>query len=77
MQEGEKAKGKQQTMLDGIVEKWVPQEFTHNGILHPISQFVVCGDQVTLNDLSMDIINTIIRHLQSWTILCSGTVLLQ
>jgi hypothetical protein len=64
MQEGEKAKEKQQTMLDGIVEKWVPQEFTCDRILHPISQLVVCGNQVTLNDLSMDIINTIIRHLQ-------------
>jgi hypothetical protein len=77
MQEGEKAKGKQQTTLDGIVEKRAPQEFTRDGILHAISQFVACGDQVTLNDLSMDIINTIIRHLQSRTILCSGTVLLR
>jgi hypothetical protein len=36
MQE-KKAKGKQQMMLDGVLEKRAPQEFSHDGILHAIS----------------------------------------
>jgi hypothetical protein len=41
-QEGEKAERKQQTTLDGVLKKWVSQEFSREGILHAISQFVAC-----------------------------------
>jgi hypothetical protein len=47
-QEGEKAEGKQQMTLDRVLKKWVPQEFSCEGILHAISQFIAYGDQITL-----------------------------
>jgi hypothetical protein len=49
MQE-EKAKGKKQTTLDGLLKN-VPKEFTRDGILRAVSQFIACGDQVRLSKL--------------------------
>ena len=40
-------KGKKQEKLDEMLEKEKrPQEFTHKGILHAVSQLVACNDQV-------------------------------
>lgn len=44
----ENAKGKKQTTLDGVLEKQnIPKEFTRDGILRAVSQFIACGDQVS------------------------------
>jgi hypothetical protein len=47
-------------MLDVALEKQnVPQEFTRDGILHAVSQFIACGDQVTLSKFSVLILLTL------------------
>ena len=45
--EEEKLKGKKQTKIDNMLEKSrAPHEFTHEGVLHAVAQFVACDDQV-------------------------------
>lgn len=42
-----KMKGKKQVRIDSILEKYtVQQEFTCEGVLCAVAQFVVCDDQV-------------------------------
>jgi hypothetical protein len=42
-----KSKGKPQATLDHVFEKMTgPREFTRDGILHTVAQFVACDDQV-------------------------------
>lgn len=42
-----KSKGKQQVKIDKILDKaTVPREFTREGVLHAVAQFVACDDQV-------------------------------
>jgi hypothetical protein len=46
-----KEKGKQ-GKLEGTFERITgPREFTRDGALHPVSQFVACDDQVRIHDL--------------------------
>lgn len=59
MQE-EKAKGKKQTTLDGLLKN-VPKEFSRDGILQTVSQFIACGDQVMLSKLLTLILLTLQR----------------
>lgn len=41
-------KGKIQTKLDGVVENVKgPREFTREGVLHAVTQFITCDDQVS------------------------------
>lgn len=50
--EEEKSTGKKQGKIDNIFDKsTAPQEFTREGVLHAVAQFVVCDDQVLLNRL--------------------------
>jgi hypothetical protein len=54
--EAEKNKkvAKPQLKLDGKFEKLrSPREFTCDGILHAVAQYVVCNDQVHFRDLSI------------------------
>ena len=45
--EEEKSKGKKQTKIDNILDKsTAPREFTREGVLHAVAQFVACDDQV-------------------------------
>ena len=45
--EEEKLKGKKQTKIDNMLEKSrAPHEFTREGVLHAVAQFVACDDQV-------------------------------
>ena len=45
--EEEKLKGKKQTKIDNMLEKLrAPHEFTREGVLHAVAQFVACDDQV-------------------------------
>ena len=45
--EEEKSKGKKQTKIDNILDKsMAPCEFTREGVLHAVAQFVACDDQV-------------------------------
>ena len=42
--------GKIQSKIDAMFGKGsLPKEFTRDGILHAVTQFVVCDDQVSLN----------------------------
>jgi hypothetical protein len=51
MEADKQMKGKQ-SKLDGTFEKITgPKEFTRDGALHAVSQFVACDDQVSLHDL--------------------------
>jgi hypothetical protein len=48
-----KMKGKKQVKIDDILGKsTAPQEFTREGILHAVAQFVACDDQVWLEILN-------------------------
>ena len=38
-----------QTTLDGAFSKQNIQEFTHEGVLHAVAQFVTCDNQVWLD----------------------------
>jgi hypothetical protein len=50
--QAEKLKGKKQVKIDEILEKsTAPQEFTREGVLHAVAQFVACDDQVWLEIL--------------------------
>ena len=45
--EEEKSKEKKQTKIDNILDKsTAPCEFTCEGVLHAVAQFVACDDQV-------------------------------
>jgi hypothetical protein len=45
-------KTKTQSKLDGMVEKFQgPREFTREGALHAITQFIACNDQVSVQNL--------------------------
>ena len=46
--EEEKSMGKKQVKIDNIVleKSTAPQEFTREGVLHAVAQFVACDDQV-------------------------------
>ena len=45
--EEEKSKGKKQVKINNILEKSTgPREFTREGVLHAVAQFVACDDQV-------------------------------
>ena len=47
--EEEKSKGKKQKKIDSILVKSTgPREFTREGVLHAVAQFVACDDQVWL-----------------------------
>jgi hypothetical protein len=47
--EEEKSKGKKQTKIDNmLVKSTAPREFTREGVLHAVAQFVACDDQVWL-----------------------------
>jgi hypothetical protein len=42
-----KLKGKKQVKIDEVLERsTAPKEFTREGILHAVAQFVACDDQV-------------------------------
>ena len=46
-------KTKTQGTLDGAVETLQgPREFTHEGMLHTVTQFVACDDQVSFKTCS-------------------------
>ena len=54
--EEEKLKGKKQVKINNILEKsTTPQEFTHEGVLHAVVQFVACDDQVLLDVLMWNV----------------------
>jgi hypothetical protein len=47
--EEEKSKGKKQKKIDSILVKSTgAREFTREGVLHAVAQFVACDDQVWL-----------------------------
>jgi hypothetical protein len=47
--EEEKSKGKKQTKIDNmLVKSTAPSEFTREGVLCAVAQFVACDDQVWL-----------------------------
>ena len=52
--EGKKRDKDGQTTLDGKFPKRTsPQEFTRDGILHAVAQFIACDDQVSLRNAEL------------------------
>jgi hypothetical protein len=52
VREEERQMKKKQPKLDGTFERITgPKEFTRDGALHAVSQFVACDDQVRICDL--------------------------
>ena len=73
-------KGKTQAKLDGMIERVQgPREFMRESVLHAVTQFVACNDQVSMVKASVhsSCTDLAIRCWQWPTMHCFGTVLLQ
>lgn len=72
-------KAKIQATLDGTVKTLnAPRVFTREGVLHAVTQFIACDDQVSVGkDIKRPITYCVDRHWHFPTNRCSEIALLQ